>query len=212
MDKKRIAAEFRTAARALQKWVLQHMNILTFDYASQRELQRLIREVDARATLLEFRFPDVDLTGFSISPLRYWGWCRVPYFLAKTGKDGQLVDCFSLACGGEWSKAIDGLVTAADLVSGDIENPSSLPFNLQRCDVPQTLKRKGHNPVSIHNADYWKLLEALMAAAPNAVAESKLKQLFPYPHGRDNARKKLCDIIDSLGLTVKNWVLMELKN
>lgn len=87
-----------------------------------------------------------------------------------------------------------------------------LPFNLQRCDVPQTLKRSGGDPVTIRNEDYWKLMEALMAAHPNAVPESKLKHFFPYnADQRKNARKKLNDLIDSLGLTVSNWVLTEVK-
>lgn len=88
----------------------------------------------------------------------------------------------------------------------------SLPFNLQQCDVPQTLKRSGGDPVTIQNEDYWKLMEALMAAHPNAVPESKLKHLFPYnADQRKNARKKLNELIDSLGLTVSNWVLTEVK-
>lgn len=146
MDKRKVAAEFRIAARALQKWVRTNFNILTSDFDSQRELQRLIREVDARATILEFRFPDVDLTGLCQSSVRYWGWCRVPYSLAKTVKnpcyvihgpmrpdesrlvdsgpnDSQLVDCFSLNCFGEWWRAIDGLVAAADLIAADAESP-----------------------------------------------------------------------------------------
>lgn len=87
-----------------------------------------------------------------------------------------------------------------------------LPFGLHRCDIPQTLKREGYKPVLIQNDAYWKLMEALMAAAPNAVAESKLQHLFPHKSDRDNAPKKLRNIIDSLGLTVKSWVLMELEN
>ena len=87
-----------------------------------------------------------------------------------------------------------------------------LPFNLQRCDVPQTLKCSGGDPVTIQNEDYWKLMEALMGAYPNAVPESKLKHLFPYNvDQRKNARKKLNELIDSLGLTVSNWVLTEVK-
>lgn len=89
---------------------------------------------------------------------------------------------------------------------------SNLPFGLQPCDVPQTLKRAKHNPVAIENIDYWKLMEALMAAAPNAVPESKLNLLFPYKNDRENAPKKLRDIIYLLGLTVKKWTLMELEN
>lgn len=91
----------------------------------------------------------------------------------------------------------------------------TLPFGLQRCDVPQTLKRPGHNPVTIQNAEYWKLMEKLMAACPNAVSEETLQHLFPPNYDRENyerenSPKKLRDIIDSLGLTVKKWVLMEL--
>ncbi len=86
---------------------------------------------------------------------------------------------------------------------------SQLPFGLLRCDVPQTLKRPGFQPVTISNEDYWKLMQALISAYPNAVPESKLKQMFPYPNDRKNNPKKLRDIIDTLGLTVKKWTLIE---
>ena len=89
----------------------------------------------------------------------------------------------------------------------------SLPFGIQRCDVAQSLKRAGHkDPVTIGNTDYWKLMEELMAASPNAIPESKLKHLFVNKNDRDNAPKKLRDIISLLGLTVKKWTLMELES
>ena len=84
-----------------------------------------------------------------------------------------------------------------------------LPFGIQRCDVPKTLKREGYYHISIENEDYWNLMQALMTAWPNAVSESKLNQMFPYPNGRKNASQKLKGIIDALGLTFKNWVLTE---
>lgn len=87
----------------------------------------------------------------------------------------------------------------------------TLPFGLQRCDVEQTLKRQGWQPVTIANEDYWRLMEALMAAAPNAVPEATLQRLFTYPNDRDNAPKKLRNIIDALGLTIKKWTLQELE-
>ena len=94
-------------------------------------------------------------------------------------------------------------------VSEDSKQSSMLPFGLQRCDVPQTLKREGHKPVLIQNDDYWNLMEALMAAHPNAVSESKLKHLFSYPNDRKNNPKKLREIINTIGLTVEGWVLKE---
>ncbi len=93
----------------------------------------------------------------------------------------------------------------------DLHAAEVLPFQLERCDVSQTLKRAGYRkPVIIKNDDYWKLMEALLAASPDAIPESKLKHLFQNKSDRDNAPKKLRGIIDSLGLTVKNWALMEL--
>ena len=93
--------------------------------------------------------------------------------------------------------------------SEDTEPQSNLPFGLHPCDVPQTLKRLKYKPVEIKNNDYWKLMEALMAAAPNAVATSKLEHLFPYPHGRKNAVRHLKNIINPLGLTVENNTLIQ---
>ena len=88
-----------------------------------------------------------------------------------------------------------------------------LPFGLQRCDVPQTLKRDGYKKAfTVKNDDAWKLMEASMAAYPNAVPESKLTHLFPYTaEQRKNARKILIPSINSLGLTVSKWVLTEAK-
>lgn len=88
---------------------------------------------------------------------------------------------------------------------------ATLPFDLAFCDVPQTLKRKNFNPVTIANSDYWKLMEALMTAWPNAVPESKLNHLFQHSSERKNHPKKLREIIDDLGLTISNWTLSELK-
>lgn len=91
------------------------------------------------------------------------------------------------------------------------ETDEQLPFGLMKFDVPQAMKREGYKPVTIWNEDYWKLMEALMAAWPNAVPESKLKQMYVNKNDRKNAPKKLREIIDSLGLTVTKWTLMELK-
>ena len=109
----------------------------------------------------------------------------------------------------------DLLATAS--VASDGRKPegkqnTKLPFGLQLCDVPQTLKRPAHTPVGIENADYWDLMQSLMAAWPNAVPETKLKQLFPYPNGRKNASQKLRTIIDSLGLTFEKWMLIEVED
>ena len=87
----------------------------------------------------------------------------------------------------------------------------ALPFGLQHCDIPQTLKRNGwDDPVFVKNDDYWKLMEELMKASPNAIPESKLKHLFVNRNDRENAPKQLRFIISSLGLTVKDWTLTEL--
>ena len=95
--------------------------------------------------------------------------------------------------------------------NGRQTNAEILPFSLQRCDVKQTLKRPNFQSVTIANVDYWNLMEALMAAAPNAVAEAKLQHLFPYPNDRKNNPKKLREIINTIGLTIGNWVLKECK-
>jgi len=90
--------------------------------------------------------------------------------------------------------------------------PPTLPFRLHLCDVPQTLKRDGFKEViTLQNEDYWKLMQSLMAAYPNAVRKSKLNQLFRFPNDRKNHPKKLRDIIDALGLTVQNWTLTDAK-
>ena len=86
-----------------------------------------------------------------------------------------------------------------------------LPFGLELCDVQQSLKRVGRKKtVTIRNEEYWRLMQALMEAAPNAIPESKLKHLFSSKSDRDNAPKKLREIIHDFGLTVKNWTLIEL--
>jgi hypothetical protein len=93
-----------------------------------------------------------------------------------------------------------------------VEGPmvKELPLGLHKCDVPQTLRRDGYkNPVFIRNDAYWDLMEALIAAWPNSIAEGKLQHLFPHRSDRDNSPKKLRQIIGSLGLTVKTWTLME---
>ena len=95
----------------------------------------------------------------------------------------------------------------------DGSNTDKLPFGLKLCDVPQSLKRAGcSSTVTIRNDDYWKLMEALMKASPNAIPESKLTRLFSSRNDRQNAPKKLREIIHDLGLTVKDWTLIELDN
>lgn len=88
-----------------------------------------------------------------------------------------------------------------------------LPFGLQRCDVPQTLKRSGLDKVcTIQNEEYWKLMESLIAAYPYAVSQEKLNHLFGNDaNGRKNACTRLKERIHSLNLTVKDWVLEEWK-
>ena len=88
---------------------------------------------------------------------------------------------------------------------------ATLPFDLEPCDVPQTLKRKNFDPVTIANDDYWKLMVALMSASPNAVPRFKLDQLFQGQSERKNHPRKLREIIGDLGLTISDWTLSELK-
>ena len=92
-----------------------------------------------------------------------------------------------------------------------LQLPATLPFDLEPCDVPQTLKRKTFDPVTIANHDYWELMVALMKASPNAVPEFMLKQLFQSPSERKNHPRKLREIIGDLGLTISDWTLSELK-
>ncbi len=98
-----------------------------------------------------------------------------------------------------------------EIAAGASRKEKELPFGLQHCDVPQTLKRLGKNgTVTIKNEDYWRLMMALMVAAPNAIPQSRIDNLFLTRNDRENAPKKLRGIIDALGLTVRNWTLMEL--
>jgi len=92
----------------------------------------------------------------------------------------------------------------------NIPPAETLPFNLRLCDVKQTLKRDGFTKsVTIPNEDHWRLMEALMAASPNAVPKSKLNQLGITTKGdRDNYPRALKNIIDDIGLTVEKWVLI----
>lgn len=134
MNVKEAAKGFRRSARKLQRWTRQAENfaILTTDFDKQRQLQALIRDVDAHANLLQFRFPDVDLRGLGDLELKFWGWCRVPYCLARTGDNGKLVDCYSLQCTAAWSRAIDSLVAGADLLAEQDEgDPWSAPYSTE---------------------------------------------------------------------------------
>lgn len=89
---------------------------------------------------------------------------------------------------------------------------SALPLNLHLCDVPQTIKRDGfRDVVLIKNAEHWRLMQALIAAYPNAVPESKLKCIFQGRHDRDNYTRALKNSIDAIGLTIENWVLTAMK-
>lgn len=86
----------------------------------------------------------------------------------------------------------------------------SLPFGLQLCDVEQSLKRIGYRQtITIQNREHWQFLEALMAAAPNAVAESKFKHLNMNRNDRDNYSRALKMSLSDLGLTVKRMALVE---
>ena len=86
-----------------------------------------------------------------------------------------------------------------------------LPFGLHRCDVPNWLKRKGYeDPVEIREV-YSPVMEALMAAAPNAVSDTKKEHLKQSGHDTKNAPTKIRDVIDSIGLTIEHWTLKELK-
>ena len=91
--------------------------------------------------------------------------------------------------------------------------PPTLPFGLHLCDVRQTLKREGFRGVAkIPNEGHWELMEALIEASPNAVPESKLKQLNLSEDDRDNYRRALKSTIDAIGLTVERWVLKDVQN
>jgi hypothetical protein len=88
---------------------------------------------------------------------------------------------------------------------------SVLPFGLQKCDVKNWLKRLGFDqPVEIPEV-YSAVMEALMAAAPNAVTDAKKDHLKASGYDTKNAPKKLRDVIDVIGLTIDDWTLTELK-
>ena len=111
----------------------------------------------------------------------------------------------------ELSGGAAGVTSKAD-ADEHIPDAEKLPFGLQRCDVPQTLKRDGFTKaVTIKNADHWKLMEALMTAFPNAVSEPKLKHIFQGPSDRDNYSRALKNSIDTLGLTIERWALTAMK-
>ena len=104
----------------------------------------------------------------------------------------------------------NGAIAGADGTKTEVQVS---PLNLRQCDVPQTLKRDGYlKPVTIQNLEHWRLMEALMAAYPKAVPETKLRQIVQGPNDRDNYRRALNNKIDDLGLTIENWVLIDVKN
>ena len=92
-----------------------------------------------------------------------------------------------------------------------IPSAETLPFSLQRCDLSNWLKREGYrDPVEIREV-YSPVMEALMAAAPNAVADTKKEHLKQLGCDIKNAPSKIRDVIDAIGLTVENWTLKDLK-
>lgn len=92
-----------------------------------------------------------------------------------------------------------------------IPEAEGLPFGLQRCDVPRWLRRAGFDaPVEIPEV-YSEVMEALMAAAPNAVTGAKRNHLKACGYDTKNAPKKLRDVIDVIGLAIDGWTLRALE-
>jgi hypothetical protein len=92
-----------------------------------------------------------------------------------------------------------------------IPEAEALPFGLQRCDVPRWLRRAGFDaPVEIPEV-YSEVMEALMAAAPNAVTGAKRNHLKACGYDTKNAPKKLRDVIDVIGLAIDGWTLRALE-
>ena len=106
------------------------------------------------------------------------------------------------------AKVPDAVALAEVLIEGAEPAAEVLPFGLQRCDVPQTLKRAEFRPVTIRNEVHWNLMQALMAAYPNALSEKTKKELFKFPNEQGNA-KRLRSVLYDLGLTFHEWTLME---
>ncbi len=102
----------------------------------------------------------------------------------------------------------DAVASAEVLTSGAKPAAEVLPFGLKRCEVPQTLKRREFKPVTIRNEVQWKLMEALMAAYPNALSRETKASLFDSPNDQGNA-KRLRPVLHDLGLTYHDWTLME---
>ena len=102
----------------------------------------------------------------------------------------------------------DAVASAEVLTSGAKPAAEVLPFGLKRCEVSQTLKRREFKPVTIRNEVQWKLMEALMAAYPNALSRETKASLFDSPNDQGNA-KRLRPVLHDLGLTYHDWTLME---
>lgn len=93
-----------------------------------------------------------------------------------------------------------------------IDENVKFPFNLNRTDVPQTLRRDGYDsPIEIKNDLYWRTMEKLLKAYPDRLSTADLRHLFEDagPNDRDNTPKRLRPILNAIGLTVKDWTLTE---
>ena len=84
----------------------------------------------------------------------------------------------------EWMRRIELELGKCDWLTADEQTPKptippaeKLPFALQRCDVPRWLKRPGFDKLVEIPEVYSAVMEALMAAAPNAVTDAKKDHL-----------------------------------
>ena len=93
----------------------------------------------------------------------------------------------------------------------NVPDAEKLPFGLQRCDVPRWLRRPEFDKTIEIPEVYSAVMEALMAAAPNAVTDAKKSCLKASGYDTKNAPKKLREVIDAIGLTVDAWTLRELE-
>jgi len=152
-----------------------------------------------------------DTAGADLLPMAVGYWPEHPEALAATAMvEAEFTRTTMRKIIDRWILRMESVIESGR--KPDAFRPQVLPFNLHRCDVPQALRRDGFDKVvTIKNADHWELMEALMAAFPNAVSEPKLKKIFQGPNDRDNYSRALKNAIDTIGLTVEKWVLTALK-
>lgn len=128
MDRQQQAAEFRNAARSLQRWIRQNGVIRSQDMAKQKELQGLIRAVDQLANVLGIQCPEIRRKPEE-TPGTPIGRCGVVHRPGRTTTaiPDNCSDAWILDGGAQWSRAIDDMVFAADQITK--ETTQDLPWH-----------------------------------------------------------------------------------